>query len=380
MGVSQLFVEGIKSVETLGMVNLLGAGIRTVELASHDPIPNDPIIEEGLKFSRNHPDAPEVSEVYYQIAKAYEREKRYIDALTYYSLSGRASKKKIASLRQKAARSLLAQATMASDSGTQARLYRAILEHFPETKAFGKAQERLVALAKSYQERFQLSREYLLEHPELVGPNGLNLDQRLFDGDLSNREIHEKGIVLLQKNRMKVYFVLPSGSEAERVYRIHPATMARLEGGLREVGRKRAYALSEKYELQGPVVAAQEAFAGTVAEEKRYNPFIVKEINELSGNVYLSEDELRQYEETVYADLAADVSSGLRDLSTGGSLYFRRYGAGVQMGVDRESPNVGAFLPLGLFNVNTKLRATGISVYPSIRLDSKPIPDAELYK
>lgn len=380
MGVSQFFVEGIKSVETLGMVNLLGAGIRTVELASHDPIPNEPIIEEGLKFSRNHPDAPKVKEVYYQIAKAYEREGRYIDALTYYSLSGRASEKKVAALRQKAARSLLAQATMASDPGTQARLYLAIIEHLPETKAVGKAKERLVALAKQHQERFRLSREYLLQHPELVGPSGLNLDTRLFDGDLSNREIHDKGIVVLQKNRIKVYFTLPNGNEAEKVFPIHPTAMARLEGELREVGRKRAYDLSEKYVIEGPVLSAQEAFAGTVAEEKRYNPFIVQEINELSGNVYLSEEELSQYEETVYADLAADVSSDLRDLSTGGSLYFRRYGAGVQMGVDRESPNVGAFLPLGLFNVNTKLRATGVSIYPSIRLDSKPVPDAELYK
>lgn len=380
MGVSQLLVEGIKSVETLGMVNLLGASVRTVQMVSHDPITNEPIIEEGLKFTRDHPESPEVKEVYYQIAKAYEREGRFIDALTYYSLSGHASKRKIASLREKAARSLLAQATMASNSSLQARMYRAILEHFPETDAVPKARERLVAISQEYLERFRLSRDYLLQHPELIGPNGLNLDPRLFDEDLTNREIHEKGIVLMRHHRLKMFFAMPDGSEAAQVYRLHPEVVARLESELREVGRKRAYELSEKYNLEGPVLAAREAFAGTVAEERRYNPFIMKEINELSGNVYLSDEELGQYEETVYADLGADISSDFGDVSTGGALYLRRYGAGVQLGLDRESPNVGALVPLGPLNINTKLRATGISVYPSISLDKKPVPDAELYK
>jgi hypothetical protein len=380
MGVSRLFIEGIKSVETLGMVNLLGAGIRSVELVSNDPITNEPIIEEGLKFSRNNPDAPEVKEVYYQIARAYEREKRYIDALTYYSLSGRASGDKIASLRQNASRGLLARATMTSDSQMQARLYQAIIEHFPETEAVEKAKERLVVLAKSHQDRFRLSREYLLEHPELVGPKGLNLDSHLLDGDLSNREIHEKGIVLLRRNRMKAFFTLPDGGEASEIFQIHPRVVARLEGELREVGRQRAYEISERYDLEGPVISAKEAFAGTVAEEKQFNPFIVKEINEIAGNVYLSEEELQDYEETIYADLNADISPNLGDLSTGGSMYFRRYGAGLHLGIDRESPNVGALVPLGLVNINTKLRSTGLSVYPSIRLDRRPVPDAELYK
>lgn len=380
MAVSRIVIEGIKSVETLGMVNLLGAGIRSVEMVSNDPISNEPIIEEGLKFARSHPDAPELNEVYYQIASAYEREKRYIDALTYYQLSGKASGKKISSLRQKAARGLLGQATMVSDSEMKARLYSAIIEHFPETDSAGKAKERFVEVAKQYQDRFRLSREYLLEHPDLVGPRGLNLDPKLLDGDLTNLELNSKGMVLLQGNRMRAFFTMPDGSEASRVYRVNPDMVARMEGELREVGRKRAYDLSARYDLEGPVALAQEAFVGTVAEEKRYNPFIVQEINELTGNVYLSEEELKEYEETLYANLNADISPNLGDYSTGGSLYFRRYGAGLHLGIDRESPNVGAMVPLGLININTKMRATGFSVYPSIRLDDKPLPDAELYK
>ncbi|MFB3072786.1 MAG: hypothetical protein ACE1ZU_04765 [bacterium] len=379
-GVYRLFIDGIKSVETLGMVNLLGATMRTVELVSRDPISNDPIIEEGLKFSHNHPGAPEVKEVYYQLAKAYEREQKYIDALAYYQLSGRASERKIAGLREKAARNLLAQATMAPNSVMKARLYRAIIEQFPETKPVAKAKERLVAIAKQYQDRFRLSRKYLLSHPEIAGPQGLNLDPNLLDGDTSNREIHDKGIVLLSGNRMKIFFNLPDGSESSKVFLLHPNVVARLAGLTRDLDRKRAYALSEKYGIDGPLVATHGSFAGTLEAEKRYNPFVVEEINDAPGNVYLSDAELRQYEETLYANLGADISSDLRELSTGGALYFRRYGAGVNFGLDQESPNVGALVPLGFFEINTKMRPTGFSIYPSIRIDSKPVPDEYLYK
>ncbi|MFQ6672431.1 MAG: tetratricopeptide repeat protein, partial [Candidatus Tectimicrobiota bacterium] len=380
LGVYRYFVEGLKSIETLGMVNLLGATVRTVTLVSNDPIPNDPIIETGLRFSRNHPDAPEVKEVYYQIGRAYEREHKHIEALIYYRLSGRASKRKTTALRAKAAKHLLAQATMAPTNLLKARLYRAIIEHFPETKAVAKAKARLVVLARQAQDRFRLSRKYLLNHPEVTGPQGLNLDPRLLDGDISNKEMHEKGLVLLRGNRMKIFFTLPDGSESEQIFLVHPDRVARFEGLMRDLDRKRAYALAEKYSLEGPVVAAREIFAGTVAAEKRYNPFIVQKVNEISGNVYLSEDELRQYEETLYAQLGADISSDLSDLSTGGSLYFLRYGAGLQFGVDPESPNVGALIPLGPVDITTKMRATGLSVYPSLRLGTKPVPDAHLYK
>lgn len=380
LGVYQLFIEGIKSVETLGMINLLGATMRTVNVVSNDPIPNEPIIDEGLRFSREHPDAPEVKEVYYQIGRAYEREHRYIDALMYYQISGRASERKIKSLRGRAARSLMAQATMVPDPLMKTRLYRAIIEQFPETKQVAKAKERIVALAQQYEDRFRLSRKYLLDHPEIIGPQGLNLDSRLFDGDPSNRELHDKGIVLLRNDRMKMFFTLPDGSESSQVFRLNPEVVARFEGLMRDLDRKRAYALSEKYGIEGPLVAVREAFGGTVAEEKRYNPFIVQEVNEITGNIYLSEDELGQYEETLYANLGADVSSDLSELSTGGALYLRRYGAGVNFGIDKESPNVGALFPLGIVDINTKVRATGLSVYPSIRLGNKPVPDAHLYK
>ena len=128
------------------------------------------------------------------------------------------------------------------------------------------------------------------------------------------------------------------------------------------------------------MVATHGSFAGTLEAEKRYNPFVVEEINDAQGNVYLSDAELRQYEETLYANLGADISSDLRELSTGGALYFRRYGAGVNFGLDQDSPNVGALVPLGIFEINTKMRPTGLSIYPSIRLDSKPVPDEYLYK
>jgi hypothetical protein len=380
MGLSRLFIEGIKSVETLGMVNLLGAAIRTTEVVSRDPIPNDPIIEEGFKFLRQNPNAPEVKEVYYQVAKAYEREQKYIDALTYYRLSGKASMKKLSSLRGKAAGAILAHATMAPSQALKARLYRVIIEQFPETKAASKAKERLVALVKQAGSRFRLSKQFLLEHPEIAGPEGLNIDPGLLDGDLSNREIHKKGVALLRNNRLRVFFETADGTEEKRDFRVHPEVVARLESQLRELRRKRAYLLAEKYDLEGPILGSWEPFGGTVAEERLYNPFLSREIYDVSGNVYLSEEEVARYEETVRARLAADLSSDLSDLTTGGALYFRRYGTGLQFGIDRESPNLGLLLPLGPIDITTSLRSTGVSVYPAIRSERQSVPDSELYK
>ena len=51
-----------------------------------------------------------------------------------------------------------------------------------------------------------MSKQFLLEHPEIWGAGGLGLKPTLFDGNSQNMEIADRGINLLNDNELLVYY------------------------------------------------------------------------------------------------------------------------------------------------------------------------------
>ncbi len=60
-----------------------------------------------------------------------------------------------------------------------------------------------------------MSKQFLLENPELYGPRGLGLKASLFDGYPRNMEIAERGVNLVNDNEALVYYQTPWGVRSQ---------------------------------------------------------------------------------------------------------------------------------------------------------------------
>jgi hypothetical protein len=99
--------------------------------------------------------------------------------------------KRMKKLEGKIADDLLTQ----SEKGPPNRvLLTGIVDHFPETKAADKARKRLAALPP--ESDTNLDRALLLANPALLGPDGLDVDPALLDGDRRNGELADAGVAL----------------------------------------------------------------------------------------------------------------------------------------------------------------------------------------
>jgi len=98
---------------------------------------------------------------------------------------------RIARLERKMEDQLLTEAERGSGNPA---LLEGIVEHFSATPAAEKARKRLAE--RPNEGEVVLDRDLLRDHPELLGPDALDLDPQLLDGDRANGEIAESGVTL----------------------------------------------------------------------------------------------------------------------------------------------------------------------------------------
>jgi hypothetical protein len=117
-------------------------------------------------------------------------------------------------LREKAAKQALDVASRESRRDTRNQLLRRVTREFPETAA-GRAAGRLARaeLDESTPLHIRISRGFLLENPQVAGPQGLGLRPGLLDGNPANGELHPEGVSLLGGRVLELSFVGPSGDE-----------------------------------------------------------------------------------------------------------------------------------------------------------------------
>ena len=85
----------------------------------------------------------------------------------------------------------------------------------PDTPAAAEATKKLAELAKDENQGMRMSKQFLLENPEMFGPRGLGLKASLFDGDPRNMEIADRGVNLLSDNEILVYYQTPWGVRSQ---------------------------------------------------------------------------------------------------------------------------------------------------------------------
>src|SRR4030095_16908061 len=126
-------------------------------------------------------------------------------AISYHEMAG-SPPSKIAALKDRSARGLLNAAGKTKERGSQEYYLTSVIDRHPDTPMAAEATKKLAELAKEDNQGLRMSKQFLLENPEVYGPRGLGLKATLFDGDPRNMEIADRGINLVNDNEVLVYY------------------------------------------------------------------------------------------------------------------------------------------------------------------------------
>lgn len=398
-GAGAVAVAGPSGAATLGTVNAIMMGSNLVQVLTNNPISAEPVIEAGVTYVRNHPNSEDAAEVYKVLAEAFEERGMLDKAISYYELSGAASKDKIHALKEKAAQAFLA-AAKNKDRATQQSYLQTILDEFPESAAAAEATKRLAELAKQENQGLRMSKKFLMENPELYGPQGLGLKASLFDGNEKNMELAERGVNLLQGNQVLLYYETPWGVRAQN-YALPPRIANRFFVTLREKNYEVAKADANQRgrdsvggikNLPMPIVRAERERRTENPEERDDRTLsLLREVgaprasfSEVLNHELLSENERDPGSKYKLPPIQGSISASRFSMT--GALPAGLWGNQLAIGTDHKSPFAGVQLPIPLLQGFVPIdfmvqgRPGGFSIYPKIQTSKTSGSDPELYR
>jgi hypothetical protein len=390
---------GPSAAVTLGMVNAVIMGNNLYQVMTNNPVSAQPVIDAGVAYVRSHPNSTSASEVYMVLAQAFEERGLFDKAISYYELSGAASKEKIASLNEKTARAFLAAAARNKDRAAQESYLKTILDEFPESPAAAEATKRLAELAKDESRGLRMSKPFLMENPELYGPAGLGLKASLFDGNAKNMEVAERGVNLLSDNELLIYYQTPWGVRSQS--HTLPKQLAdrffvtlrqkNQEIALADVNQRAKGSVGGIRNLPLPIIRGERERRGEKPEERDDATFTL--VREAGGTLpfpkvldhqLLSENERDPGSKYKLPPIQGSISASRFSMS--GALPAGLWGSQVAIGSDHKSPFAGVQLPIPLLqgfipvDFMVQGRPGGFSVYPRIHMSGDKGEDPELYR
>lgn len=395
-GTAPLIASGPAAAGTLAAANVILIGTNLYQLYTSNPVSRQAIIDKGEAYLRSHPESESAAEVSRVLAHAYEDAGIYDKAIDYHQRSGTADDRKIAELKEKAAKALLLAADKSTENGVRESYLQSILEHYPESPSADQAMRKLAAGAKSDEQGLRISKKFLKERPELYGPRGLGLKAALFDGNPSNMELADQGIGLLSEGELLIYFQTAWGVHS-RAYRIGPDVFNRFQTMLRE--KNYAAALGDVHQrakgspgglrLPLPLLRGEPERESETLEEASLA--LVREatgpppdFRKVLDYEILSENEKTGAGAWKLPAIQGSISRSGFDVS--GSLPASVAGDRIRLGFDERSPFAGLELPLpyvqGFIPVDFLLQGGPgrLSISPKIHLRKEKIDDQELYQ
>src|SRR6185436_694246 len=118
-------------------------------------------------------------------------------------------------VKAKAAQAYVNAAVKSSDRGAREYYLTAAIDGAPDSTAAAEATRRLAELAKDDNRGLRMSKQFLMENPELHGPAGLGLKPSLLDGNARNMEIAERGINVIGDNELLIHYDTPWGVRSQ---------------------------------------------------------------------------------------------------------------------------------------------------------------------
>jgi hypothetical protein len=390
---------GPAGAATLGTVNALLMGNNLVQVLTNNPISAQPIIDAGVAYVRSHPNSDNASEVYKVLADAYEERGLFDKAISYHELAG-TGKEKIAQIKEKAANALLASAAKTNDRGARQYYLTSVIDQYPESPAAGEATQKLAELAKDENQGLRMSKQFLKEHPEIYGPGGLGLKASLFDGNLKNMEIADRGVNLISDHELLVYYQTPWGVRSQ-THPLPTQTGDRFFTALRQANHDVAMA-DVNQRAKGSVGGIQNVPQPILTAERERNREKDNEnddttfslLREAGGpppsfpkvldHELLSENERNPGSKYKLPPIQGSIAP--RHFSMNGALPAGLWGNQLAIGTDQKGAFAGLQLPIPLLqgfipvDFMVQGRPGGFSVYPKIHTGQDKGEDPELYR
>ena len=384
---------------TLGAINAMMLGNNLVKVISNNPISAQPVIDSGVAYIRNHPTSENASEVYTVLADAYAERGMFDKAVSFHQLAG-APPEQIATLKEKAATAMLNAATKSKGRGTQQYYLTTIIDEYPESPAAAEATKKLAALVKSNNQGLRMSKQFLVENPELYGPNGLGLKPSLFDGNPNNMELAERGVNLLDDNEILIHYQTRWGIRSQS-YPLSTPTTERFFTTLRQKNHEVALADIDQRakgtvggikNMPAPILQGVRGKSTEKPEDDQDSIFSF--IRQADGTApsfprvldheLLSENELNPGSKYMLPPIQGSISASRFSMT--GALPTGLWGNQIAIGNDPKSPYAGVQLPIPLLqgfipvDFMVQGRPGGFSVYPKIQTRADKGADPELYK
>jgi len=390
---------GPAGAATLGTVNAILVGNNLVQVLTNNPISAQPIIDAGVAYVRTHPNSDNASEVYKVLADAYEERGAYDKAISYHELAG-TPKTKIAQIKEKAANALLAAAGKTRDREARQYYLTSVIDEFPESPAAGDATKKLAELVKDENQGLRMSKQFLKEHPEIYGSGGLNLKASLFDGNVQNMELADRGVNLVSDHELVLYYQTPWGVRSQS-QRLPTQATERFFAALRESNHQVAMAdvnqrakgsVGGIQNMPRPILTAERQPEKRQEQEKDDTTFsLVREAGgplpsfpKVLDHELLSENERNPERKYQLPPIQGSISP--RHFTMNGALPAGLWGNQLAIGTDPKGGFAGVQLPLPLLqgfipvDFMVQGRPGGFSVYPRIHTGQDKGEDPELYR
>lgn len=380
---------------TLGMANALIVTNNFYQVMTRNPVSAQPVIDAGVAYVRNHPNSENARDVYRVLADAYQERGMLAQAIRYHELAG-APKEKIDALQERAARAWLDAADKSSDRAAREYYLTRVVDQDPQSPSAAEAIKKLARMARDENRGLRISKKFLMDHPELIGPSGLGLKASLFDGRPANMELAERGVNVIGDSELLVYLETPWGVRSQS-YPLPKPVADRFFVALRDknqevaradVHRRARDTVGGIRDLPPAIVKAERERRSATVEERQDATFtLVREADDYARVLdvqLLTENERNPDGKYKLPPIHGSISASRFSMT--GSLPTGLWGTQLAVGGDNRSPFAGVQLPIPLLEGFIPLdfmiqgRPGGVSLYPRIHSGADTGADPELYR
>ncbi len=350
----QVATEGLVGAATFGALSMVQFGGKLWRVMTGNPVSRQGVIREAQTYVHQTPPERRTPEVYDLLANSYQREGKLDRAMHYYQLAGQEDK--IPDLEEQAADALLHQADETPHRADKLAALRTLAERYPDTEAAKEAAPKLRELSRWEHQGLQLSKAFLQEHTDLIGPRGLGLRPQLVDGDWENIELSDEGITVLADQEISLHFATDAGSQT-KVYGVPRLAWERFWQRFRAKGFEQAARHGDR-QLARLALGAEETDIVLKSSQEKHADQGWRALPQLTGS-----------------------TSGT-DLDIRGILPKEVIGTNLAFGKDQRSAFVGVEVPLPFVPVDFLLlgRSGMPSLYPKIRTPDGGLNNEELYQ